>query len=185
MTPHREEEVILNLLQNNLPGDNDTYYIYHDVNTNTFSLQEEGPDAEEIDNLTAQILIINAKLKVRDLRDKERSTLIKIRKLKIKELRKIFNAEDLASALSNNLSPQELARPEDTVVSHLTSLNQNRDDNYYIFNDNTEEFEIRIDTDHTLVTQIVSAVLKLDDKIENPATSPYHNDVCTILEISL
>ena len=170
---NRREQVILDLLQNKLPDDNDSYYIYHGVNTNTFSLQEEGPDAEEIDNLTTQILIINAKLKVRDLSDKERSTLIKTRKLKIKELRKTFNAAELASALSNNLSPQKLSRLEDTLVSHLTNLNRERDNNYYIFNNNTEEFEIRIDQDHTLITQIVSAILKLNDKIQNPSNSAY------------
>ena len=171
---NRREQVMRDLLQNKLPDDNDSYSIYHDVNTNTFSLQEEGPDAEEIDNLTTQILIINAKLKVRDLNDKERSTLIKTRKLKIKELRKTFNAAELASALSNNLSPQKLSRLEDTLVSHLTNLNRERDDNYYIFNNNTKEFEIRIDQDHTIITQIVSAILKLNDKIQNPSNSAYH-----------
>ena len=65
---------------------------------------EESPDAEEIDNLATQMLIINAKLRVKDLTEKERIMLIKTRKLKIKELRKTFGAEELASALSNNLS---------------------------------------------------------------------------------
>ena len=46
------------------------------------------------------------------------------------------------------------------------------DDHYYVFNDTTEEFEIRIDQDQTLITQIVSAILKLGDKINRQSTSP-------------
>ena len=167
------EQVIFDILQNNMPDGNDRCYIYHDASTNTFSLGEESPDAEEIDNLATQILIINAKLKVKDLTAKERSTLIKTRKLKIKELRKTFGAEELASALSNNLSPDKLSRLEDTVGSHMSNLNASgRDNHYYVFNDTTEEFEIRIDQDHTLITQIVSAILKLDDKINRGSMSP-------------
>ena len=167
------EQVIFDILQNNLPDDNDRYYIYHDTSTNTFSLVEESPDAGKIENLATQILIINAKLRVTDLTAKERSTLIKTRKLKIKELRKTFGGEELASALSNNLSPDELSRLEDTVVSHVGDLNANgSDDHYYVFSDNTEEFEIRIDQDHMLITQIVSAILKLDNKSNRQSTTP-------------
>ena len=71
------EQVIFDILQNNMPDDNNRYYIYHDTSTNTFSLVEESPDAEEIDNLATQILIINAKPRVKDLTAKERSMLIK------------------------------------------------------------------------------------------------------------
>ena len=127
---------------------------------------------EEIDKLTSNIFLLNAKLKVRDLSTKERSKLIKTRKLMLKELRTTFGAEELASTLSNKLSAGELNRLEDTVITHLTDLNRDRDDNYYVFNDETEEFEIRIDRDHELITQVVSEIYKLDSKIYNPATAP-------------
>ena len=166
------EQVIFDILQNNMSDDNDRYYIYHDTSTNTFSLVEESLDSEEIDNLATQILIINAKLRARDLTAKERSTSIKTRVLKIKELRKTFGEEELVSALSNNLSPDELSRLEDTVVSHMGDLNANgSDDHYYVFNNNTEEFEIRIGQDHMLITQILYAILKLDDKINRQSTT--------------
>ena len=166
------EQVIFDILQNNMSDDNDRYYMYHDTSTNTFSLVEESLDSEEIDNLATQILIINAKLRARDLTAKERSTSIKTRVLKIKELRKTFGEEELVSALSNNLSPDELSRLEDTVVSHMGDLNENgSDDHYYVFNNNTEEFEIRIGQDHMLITQILYAILKLDDKINRQSTT--------------
>ena len=90
----------------------------------------------------------------------------------LKELRTTFGAEELASLLSNKLKADELNRLEDTVVTHLTDLNRDRDDNYYVFNDETEEFEIRIDRDHELIRQVVSAIYKLGSKIDNPATVP-------------
>ena len=150
-------------MQNNIP--------YSDVNTNVFSIEED-PFTEEIDKLTSNIFLLNAKLKVRDLSTKERSKLKKTRKLMLKELRTTFGAEELASTLSNKLSAGELNRLEDTVITHLTDLNRDRDDNYYVFNDETEEFEIRIDRDHELITQVVSEIYKLDSKIDNPATAP-------------
>ena len=151
-------------------SDDNRYYIYHDVNTNVFSIEED-PFYEEIDNLTSQILLLNAKLKVRDLSSEERSKIIKTRKLKLKELRTTFGAEELASSLSTKLNSDELNRLEETVITHLTELNSEWDDNYYIFNNETEEFEIRIDQDHELMTQIVYAIYKLDAKIDNPSTA--------------
>ena len=35
----RREQVIMDLLQNNMPHDNDQYYIYHDQESNTFSVE--------------------------------------------------------------------------------------------------------------------------------------------------
>ena len=90
----------------------------------------------------------------------------------LKELRTTFGAEELASSLSNKLSADKLNRLEDTVITHLTHLNRDRDDNYYVFNDETEEFEIRRYSDHELITQVVSAIYKQDSKIDNPATAP-------------
>ena len=71
----RREEVIFDLLQSNMSySDDDRYYIYHDVNTNVFSIEED-PFSEEVDKLTSQILLLNAKLKVRDLSSKEEVNL--------------------------------------------------------------------------------------------------------------
>ena len=135
---NRREDVIMDLLQSNTPySDDDRYYIYHDANTNVFSIEED-PFSEGIDNLTSQILLLNAKLKVRDLSSKERSKIIKTRKLKLKELRTTFGAEKLVLSLSTKLSSEELNRLEETVITHLTEINSERDDNYYIFNDETE-----------------------------------------------
>ena len=45
------KQVILDLLQKNLPySDNDRYYIYHDRNTNVFSIEED-IETEDIDTI--------------------------------------------------------------------------------------------------------------------------------------
>ena len=96
----RREEVIFDLLQNNMPySEDDRYFIYHDVETNVFSIEED-PLMEETDDLTTQILLLNAKLKVRDVSPKERTRIIETRNLKLKELRKTFEANELAGSLS-------------------------------------------------------------------------------------
>ena len=91
---NEREQVIMDLLQKNLPhSDDNRYYIYHDPNTNIFSIEEDF-ESEDINTLTSQTLLINAKLKVRDLSSKERTELIKTRKLKLKELRSTFGATE-------------------------------------------------------------------------------------------
>ena len=50
MRPKKREELIMTLLQNNMPDDNDRYYIYHDQETNTFSVELD-EDAEEVRDL--------------------------------------------------------------------------------------------------------------------------------------
>ena len=168
---NEREQVIMDLLQKNLPcSDDDRYYIYHDPNTNVFSIEED-VESEDIDTLTSQILLINAKLKVRDRRSKERTELIKTTKLQVKELRSTFGATELASALSNNMTSEEFNRLEGATITHLADLNKEGDENYYTFNEETKEFEIRIDQDHQLIRQVVAAVIKLDSKIENPRTA--------------
>ena len=167
---NEREQVIMDLLQKNLPySDDDRYYIYHEPNTNIFSIEED-VESEDIDTLTSQILLINVKLKVKDLSSKERTELIETRKLKLKELRSIFGAIELASALSNKMISEEFNRLEDATKTHLADLNKGGDENYYTFNEETEEFEIRIDQNHQLIRQVVAAVIKLDSKIENSRT---------------
>ena len=50
-------------------------------------------------------------------------------------------------------------------------LNKEGDENYYTFNEETKEFEIRIDQDHQLIRKVVAAVIKLDSNIESPRTA--------------
>ena len=96
----KREEAILDILQNSLPpSENDRYYNFHDTNTNVSSIEED-PFTEDIDKLVTQILLINAKLKVEGLSSKERTKLIKTRKLMLKELRRSHGAEELVSPLS-------------------------------------------------------------------------------------
>ena len=65
----------------------DIYYIYHDAKTNTYNTEVD-ENSEEVQNFIGSILLINARLEVEDLTDKERQTLIRKRKMKIKELKK-------------------------------------------------------------------------------------------------
>ena len=65
----------------------DIYYIYHDAKTNTYNTEVD-ENSEEVQNFIGSILLINARLEVEDLTDNERQTLIRKRKMKIKELKK-------------------------------------------------------------------------------------------------
>ena len=178
---NRREEVIFDLPQNNmLYSEDHRYYIYHEVDTNVFSIEEDAL-AEEIDDLTSQVLLLNAKMGAEDMSPKERSKLIKTRNLKLKELRKTFGTNELADSLSTKLSDSELKRVENTVIGHLNRQNKDRDDYYYKFNEKTEEFEIRLDEEHELISLIVSAIYKLDSKIDNPSTAP--SDRCRMYSI--
>ena len=162
----RRQQVILDLLQNNMPDSaDDIYYIYHDTKTNTYSI-EVNENSEEMQNFIGSILLINAKLEVEDLTDKERQTLIRKRKMKIKELKKTYGAHEAAEKLKSKLSETEKQHVEDEIVRIQGNLNQDRDDYYYIFNEETDEFELRFDQDVKLIQQVVPAILKLDDKIE-------------------
>ena len=108
---HLREQVILDILQNNLPrysGD-DIYYIHHDPENNVFSIKID-EKAEEIQDFIGSIMLINAQLKVETLCAQERERLIKKRKLKIKELRKTYNAHAAADVLEEKLSESEKKR---------------------------------------------------------------------------
>ena len=162
----RRQQVILDLLQNNMPDSaDDIYYIYHDAKTNTYSIEVDG-NYEEVQNFIGSILLINARLEVEDLTDKERQTLIRKRKMKIKEPKKTYGAHEAAEIPKSKLSETEKQHVEDKIVRIQGNLKQDGDDYYYIFNEETDEFELRFDQDVKLIQQIVSAILKLDDKIE-------------------
>ena len=71
----QREQVILDILQNNVPSSgDDIYYIYHDTQTNTFSIEVD-ESSDEIHDFIEGILIIDAQLRVQDFSDKERKTL--------------------------------------------------------------------------------------------------------------
>ena len=162
----RRQQVILDLLQNNMPDSAaDIYYIYHDAKTNTYSIEVD-ENTEEVQNFIGSILLINARLEVEDLTDKERQTLVRKRKMKIKELKTTYGAHEATEILKSKLSETEKQHVEDEIVRIQGNLNQDRDNYYHIFNEETDKFELRFDQDVKLIQQIVSAILKLDDKIE-------------------
>ena len=67
------------LLQNNMPDSNGQYYIYHDQETNTFSVELD-EDADKIRDLVERARVIDAKLKIEYLTAKERKSLKKNKK---------------------------------------------------------------------------------------------------------
>ena len=113
------------------------------------------------DELTSEILLINAILKVKDLSPSERRTLIKTKRMKIKELNKLGEFE-LASVLSIKLSKAQ------AIVNYQGPDNHTY---YHTFDDETDEFAIIQDNDQQLKTQIVFAILVLDSKIDRSSTS--------------
>ena len=106
----RREQVILDILQSNMPSsDDDVYYIDHDPETNTFSIRID-ESSNEIQDFIEGILIIDTQFRLQYLSVKERQTLIKKRKLKIKESRNNYNANKAAKVLEKKLSASEKKR---------------------------------------------------------------------------
>ena len=124
----------------------DIYYIYHDENANTFSIEVD-ESSEEIQNFIGSILLIDARLEVEDLNDKERQTLIKTRKMKIKELEKTYGAKAAANLLEKRLTKQEKKEVEEEIIKMQGELNRDRYDYYYVFNEDNNEFELRLEKD--------------------------------------
>ena len=160
----RRQQVIFDLLQRNLPDSaDDIYYIYHDENTNTLSIEVD-ETSEEIQNFIGSIMLIDARLRIEDLSDKERQTLIRKRKLKVKELKKTYEAKVAANLLEKRMTLDEKKEIEEEIVRMQSELNKDRDEYYHIFNKETGEFELRLDQDIDLMHQIVGAIIKLDEK---------------------
>ena len=167
----RREQVILDISQSNLPsfGD-DIYYVDHDPETNTFNIKID-ESADEIQNFINGILMIDAQLRLQDLSDKERQVLIKKRKMKIKELRKNYGANEAVDVLEKKLSPSEKAELEEKIIQMQNKLSLESDKYYFDFNEDTQEYELRLIENDELIHDIVAIVLKLTDKIENVNTS--------------
>ena len=145
-------------------------YIYHDPKANTFSIEID-ENTDEIQDFISGILLINARLRIEDLSEKERKELIKKKKMKINELRWRYGVKEATDMLDSRLSRREKLEIEDEIVRIQGNLNQNRDDYYYAFNEDTQEFELRLEQNRQIVEQIVSAVLKLNNKVESKSTS--------------
>ena len=158
----RREQVIPDILQSNMPSSgDDVYYIDHDPETNTLSIKID----ESADDIT------DARLRVQDLSDKERQALIKKRKIKIKELRKNYGANEVADILEKKLSPSEKAELEEKIIQMQNKLNLESDKYYFDFNEDTQEYELRLIENDELMHDLVAIVLKLTNKIENVNTS--------------
>ena len=162
----RRQQVIFDLLQNHLlDSADDIYNIYHDENTNTFSIGVD-ETSKEIQNFIGSIMLIDARLEVEDLYDKERQTLIRKQKMKIKELEKTYRAKVAANLPEKRMTLGEKKEIEEEIVKMQAELNKDRDEYFHIFNEETGEFELRLDQDVDLMHQIVGAIIKLDEKYE-------------------
>ena len=95
---------------------------------------------------------------------------MKVRSLKIKELRKTYGATFLADVLDNKLSESEKNELEDQVVEILTELNQDEDKYYFEFNEETQEFEILLDSEDR-INAVVFAAMQIDKVIRDVNTT--------------
>ena len=86
---------------------------------------------------------------------------MKVRSLKIKELKKTYGANVLTDVLDNKLSESEKNELEDQVIEILKELNQDEDRYYFEFNEETQEFEILLDSE-VRINAIVFAVMQID-----------------------
>ena len=167
---YKREQVIFEILQASRPNSgDDIYYIYQDPETNVFSIKTD-EIADEIQDFVENIRIIDAKLALEVLSNKERNFLLKVRSLKIKELRKTYGANVLADVLDKKLSESEKNELEDQVVEILKELNEDEDRYYFEFNEETQEFEILLDSE-VCINAIVFAVMKLDMVIKDVNTT--------------
>ena len=79
----------MDLLQNNMPHDNDQYYVYHDQESNTFSVELD-EDADEIRDLVERARVIDARLKIEYMTAKERKNLKTQKKKLLKFLEEYY-----------------------------------------------------------------------------------------------
>ena len=121
---NKRTQVILDILQNNMPvyGD-DIYYIYHDQKTNTFSIEVD-ENSNEVQDFIESILVIDARLKIEDLSEKDRTYLKKLRKSKLQVLRKQYKAQAIAEVLDNKLTEKEKLLAEKKIIEIQQKLNR-------------------------------------------------------------
>ena len=165
----QREQVILDILQNNMPSSGDDMYYIYNKQTNTFSIEVD-ENSDELQDFVEGILTIDARLRVQDLPSDKRKNLIRKRQMKLKELIAHYRANALADVLSKRLSEVERPELEEKIIEIQNRLNKDNDDYYYVFNEDTQEFELRLEQDLQLIHDIVAAILKLSDKTENTNT---------------
>ena len=161
------EQVILDILQNNMPniGD-DIYYIDRDPETNAFSIKTDHL-AEEIQDFTESIRVIDTRLKIEILSAEERKKLLAVKKFKIGVLRNQYNAHQLTSVLENKISPCEKAEMEEEITEKLNELNEDEDRYTYRFNDETQECEIMLEDNEIRLQAVVFSLMMLDRVIND------------------
>ena len=163
----RREQVIMNILQQNLPESNDVYYIYHDQESNTFSIEVD-KTADVGQDLIEEIYVIDAQLQVQDLSARERKELKHKGRLKRKELEKKYGARTVSRILSNKMTPEKKREAEKKIFQLQQELNQGEDEYFYKYNEDTEEFELgQEDAAADIARRITAAILRTDDRIES------------------
>ena len=166
---YNREQVIFDNFQANIPNSgDDIYYVYQDPETNVFSIKAD-EIAEEIQDFVENIRIIDAKLALEVLSNKERNLLLKVRSLKIKELRKTYGANVLVDVLGKKLSASKKNELEDQVIEILKELNKDEDRYYFEFNEETQEFEILLYSE-VRINAIALDVMQIDKVIKDVNT---------------
>ena len=87
------------------------------------------------------IRVIDARLAIEILSNKERNAFLKRKALKIGELRKRYKANALADILENKLSKEEKDELENEVLLKLQESNKDGDRYYFEFNEATQELK--------------------------------------------
>ena len=169
--PEKREQVIMDLLQNNMPHDNDQYYIYHDQETNTFSVELD-EDADEIRDLVERARVIDARLKIEYMTAKERKNLKTQKKKLLTFLEEYYGLKTLPRVMADKKTSQEIIDLEDDVIEVEKQLNSAGDNFFHIYNSDTQEYEIRKDNPQTsaVAQKITDAILRTDDRLRT-ATS--------------
>ena len=164
--PEKRQQVIMDLLQNNMPHDNDQYYIYHDQETNTFSIELD-EDADEI-----RARVIDARLKIEYMTAKERKNLKTQKKKLLKFLEEYYGLKTLPRVMADKKTSQEIIDLENEVVEVESELNSAGDNFFHIYNPETQEYEIRKDNPQAsaVAQKITDAILRTDDRLRT-ATS--------------
>ena len=169
--PEKRKQVIMDLLQNNMPHDNDQYYIYHDQESNTFSVELD-EDADEIRDLVERARVIDARLKIEYMTAKERKNLKTQKKKLLKFLEEYYGLKTLPRVMADKKTNQEIIDLEDDVIEVEKQLNSAGDNFFHIYNPETQEYEIRKDNPQAsaIAQKITDAILRTDDRLRT-ATS--------------
>ena len=169
--PEKREQVIMDLLQNNMPHDNDQYYIYHDQESNTFSVELD-EDADEIRDLVERARVIDARLKIEYMTAKERKNLKTQKKKLLKFLEEYYGLKTLPRVMADKKTNKEIIDLEDDVIEVEKQLNSAGDNFFHIYNPETQEYEIRKDNPQAsaIAQKITDAILRTDDRLRT-ATS--------------